>query len=70
MTQSKTNVYVPIGGSVYPGHTKQETAGNQQGMHAGITTSILRAIIPGVNLHQTTQLNGVLVDTSTPGVIR
>lgn len=70
MAQEKTNVYVPLGAGVYPGHTQHEVLGSQQGKHVGITSAVIRPNIPGVSLHQTTQLNGVLIDTSTPGIVR
>ena len=70
MSAQFTNVYVPVGAGVYPGHVKHEVLGTQQGHNTGITTSSLRPNIPGVKLHQTTAVNGILVDTTTPGIIR
>lgn len=63
-SNSTLATYVPTGTVPYPGFVKHDVRSNVQRQNVGIVSSVMRPSIPGVDLHQTTQVNGVLIDTS------
>lgn len=70
MSIENTIVNAPLGTSVYPGHVSHQVLGSQQGRGIGVVTSVLRPNIPGVDLRQTAEVNGVLVDVHSNAIVR
>lgn len=69
VSNNDTVVYVPMGSMANPAFVQHETRSSVQGKSVGITSSIMTANIPGVDLRQTTRTNGVLIDTSKNGIV-